>query len=88
MVDAQRYARVRWISAAAAVASASDAQLASGTLACMAPEAIGGAAPAPSMDIYSAALVLVELLTGRPLIHQSDAWRALYRTANETLRVA
>ena len=51
----------------------------------MAPEATAGAAPAPSMDIYSAALVLVELLTGRPLIHQTDTWQALYRIANETL---
>ena len=85
MVDAQRHARVMDFGLAAAVASASDAQLASGTPAYMAPEATAGAAPAPSMDIYSAALVLVELLTGRPLIHQSDTWQALYRIANETL---
>jgi serine/threonine protein kinase len=85
MVDAQRHARVMDFGMAAAVASASDAQLASGTPAYMAPEATAGAAPAPSMDIYSAALVLVELLTGRPLIHQSDTWQALYRIANETL---
>ena len=85
MVDAHRHARVMDFGLAAAVASPSDAQLASGTPAYMAPEATAGAAPAPSMDIYSAALVLVELLTGRPLIHQSDTWQALYRIANETL---
>ena len=85
MVDAHRHARVMDFGLAAAVASPSDAQLASGTPAYMAPEATAGAAPAPSMDIYSAALVLVELLTGRPLIHQTDTWQALYRIANETL---
>jgi HD-like signal output (HDOD) protein len=31
--------------------------------------------------------VLVELLTGRPLIHQTDTWQALYRIANETLEL-
>ena len=87
MVDAQRHARVMDFGMAAAVASASDAQLASGTPAYMAPEATAGAAPAPSMDIYSAALVLVELLTGQPLIHQSDTWQALYRIANEVLEL-
>ena len=49
MVDAQRHARVMDFGLAAAVASASDAQLASGTPAYMAPEATAGAAPAPSM---------------------------------------
>lgn len=87
MVDAHRHARVMDFGLAAAVASPSDAQLASGTPAYMAPEATAGAAPAPSMDIYSAALVLVELLTGRPLIHQTDTWQALYRIANETLEL-
>lgn len=87
MVDAHRHARVMDFGLAAAVASPSDAQLASGTPAYMAPEATAGAAPAPAMDIYSAALVLVELLTGRPLIHQSDTWQALYRIANETLEL-
>ena len=37
------------------------------------------------MDVYSAALVLIEMLTGRPLIHQKDTWQALYRIANENL---
>ena len=37
------------------------------------------------MDVYSAALVLIELLTGKPLIHQTDPWQALYRVAHEDL---
>ena len=51
----------------------------------MAPEPAAGAAPTPAMDVYSAALVLIEMLTGRPLIHQKDTWQALYRIANENL---
>jgi HD-like signal output (HDOD) protein len=39
------------------------------------------------MDVYSAGLVLIELLTGRPLIHQKDTWQALYRIANEPLEL-
>ncbi|MFY3384497.1 protein kinase domain-containing protein [Paracidovorax sp. MALMAid1276] len=87
MVDAQRHARVMDFGMAAQVQQPGkpDAQLASGTPAYLAPEAVAGAAPAPSMDVYAAALVLVELLSGRPLIHQKDTWQALYRIANETL---
>ncbi|WP_298208559.1 serine/threonine protein kinase [Acidovorax sp.] len=85
MVDAHRHARVMDFGLAATVQAAPDAQLASGTPAYMAPEAAAGAAPTPAMDVYSAALVLVELLTGRPLIHQKDTWQALYRIANESL---
>lgn len=85
MVDAQRHARVMDFGLAAPVQAAPDAQLASGTPAYMAPEAAAGAAPAPAMDVYSAALVLVELLSGKPLIHQKDTWQALYRLANEDL---
>lgn len=85
MIDAQRHARVMDFGMAAPVQSAPDAQLASGTPAYMAPEAAAGAAPTPAMDVYSAALVLIELLTGHPLIHQKDTWQALYRIANENL---
>lgn len=87
MVDAQRHARVMDFGMAAPVQAAPDSQLASGTPAYLAPEAAAGAAPAPAMDVYSAALVLVELLTGRPLIHQKDTWQALYRIANEPLEL-
>lgn len=85
MVDAHRHARVMDFGVAAPMQSEPNAQLISGTPAYMAPEAAAGAAPAPAMDVYSAALVLVELLTGKPLIHQKDPWQALYRAAHEDL---
>jgi len=87
MIDTQRHARVMDFGMAAPVQSEQDAQLASGTPAYLSPEAAAGAAPAPAMDVYSAALVLVEMLTGQPLIHQKDTWQALYRIANETLQL-
>ncbi|WP_052382576.1 serine/threonine protein kinase [Comamonas granuli] len=87
MVDAQRHARVMDFGLAAAAGTAPMAPSASGTPAYMAPEAAGGAAPAPSMDIYAAALVLVELLTGRPLVRQGDTWQALYHIANGELEL-
>ena len=87
MVDAHHHARVMDFGLAVAVAAHDDPLQASGTPAYMAPEATAGAIPAPSMDIYSAALVLVELLTGQPLIHQSDTWQALYRIANQALEL-
>jgi serine/threonine protein kinase len=83
MVDNQRHARVMDFGMAVPTQAAPDAQRVIGTPAYLAPEAAGGAAPAPAMDVYSAALVLVELLTGHPLMHQQDAWQALYRGTSE-----
>ena len=67
MIDAHRHARVMDFGMAAPVQAAPDAQLASGTPAYMAPEAAAGAAPTPAMDVYSAGLVLIEMLTWRQL---------------------
>ena len=83
MVDNQRHARVMDFGTAAPVQAAASAQGVVGTPSYLAPEAAGGAAPSPAMDVYSAALVLVELLTGHPLMPRQDAWQALYRSANE-----
>lgn len=84
MLDAQGHAQVMDFGVAVTTANAAQAPVA-GTPAYMAPEATKGALPAPSMDIYSAALVLVELLAGRPLMHQSDTWQGLYRIADDRI---
>lgn len=57
----------------------------SGTAAYMAPEAARGEPPAVSMDIFSAGLVLFEMLAGRPAITETDTQRALQRLAREDL---
>jgi serine/threonine protein kinase len=93
LVDAAGQARVMDFGIAARVQQqppspgAAAAQPLSGTPAYMAPEAADGAAPAPGMDVFSAALVLAELLSGRPLVAEKDAYRALYRIAHEDLQL-
>ncbi|MCE1194380.1 MAG: HDOD domain-containing protein [Acidovorax sp.] len=62
MIDAQRHARVMDFGMAGPVAPAASA----GTPAYQAPEAAAGAVSTPAMDVYSAALVLLEMLTGQP----------------------
>lgn len=68
MIDTQRHARVMDFGMAAPVPPAAPAGTpwAGGPPAYQAPEAAAGAAPTPAMDVYSAALVLVEMLTGQP----------------------
>jgi serine/threonine protein kinase len=56
-----------------------------GTPGYMSPEATHGLMPAPAMDIFSAGLVLAEMLSGKPLIAERDPYRAMYRAAHEDL---
>ncbi|ART49987.1 serine/threonine protein kinase [Acidovorax carolinensis] len=83
MVDNQRHARLMDFGMAAPLQAEPGVQGDSGTPVYLAPEAAGGAAPSPASDLYAAAVVLVELLTGRPLMQQPDGWHALYRSAGE-----
>lgn len=56
-----------------------------GTAGYMSPEAANGEAPSVCMDIFSAGVVLAELLMGKPLIQEKEAHRAIYRVLNEQL---
>ena len=56
-----------------------------GTVGYLSPEAANGEAPSASMDIFSAGMVLAELLTGKPLINEPDPYRAIYRVVHEEL---
>jgi serine/threonine protein kinase len=51
----------------------------------MSPEATRGDPPAPAMDVFSAGLVLIELLHGKPVLAERDPYRAMHRVANEDL---
>jgi serine/threonine protein kinase len=56
-----------------------------GTPGYISPEAARGATPLPAMDVFSAGVVLGELLCGRPLLQETDAMRALQRVQQEDL---
>jgi serine/threonine protein kinase len=87
LVDTTGRARVMDFGIAARVRSPSDnaAVAVGGTVGYMSPEALAGAQPAPSMDLFACGLVLAELLMGKPLIQEADSNRALYRAAHEQL---
>ncbi len=79
--------RVSNVSTASAGNPASTQATVAGTPAYMAPEAARGAQVSPVMDVYSAGLMLAELLWGKPLQPDTDAYRAIYRAAYEPLQL-
>ncbi len=56
---------------------------ASGTPGYMSPEAAENLPPTASMDIFSAGMVLAEMLSGQPLNAERDPYRAIYRVLHE-----
>jgi|CXWL01.1.fsa_nt_gi serine/threonine protein kinase len=56
-----------------------------GTPGYLSPEAAVGASPCATMDIFSAGIVLVEMLSGKPLIAERDPYRAIYQVVHEQL---
>jgi len=86
LVDAAGRARVMDFGIAARV-HGNDAAPAGvvGTIGYLSPEAARGAAASPAMDIFSAGLVLAELLCGHRLVAETDPYRAIYRVVHEQL---
>lgn len=87
LVDGSGRARVMDFGIAARVrTNANGAEVdVGGTVGYLSPEAIAGVQPVASMDLFGCGLVLAELLTGKPLIHEIDMNRAMYRVAHEQL---
>ena len=56
-----------------------------GTAGYMSPEAARGDAPVPAMDVFAAGVLLGELLSGAPLLRESDPMRAVERVQREDL---
>ena len=54
-----------------------------GTPGYMSPEAARGEPPSPLMDVFSAGLMLIEMLSGQRLIAERDPYRAIHRAATE-----
>ncbi len=58
-----------------------------GTPGYISPEAARGDPPSPAMDVFSAGVLLIEMLTGERLLRETDARRALQRVVNEDLQL-
>lgn len=56
-----------------------------GTPGYVSPEAAQGAPASALMDVFSAGLVLAEMLAGQPLIVEADPMRAIHRVVHEQL---
>ena len=84
LMDAQGRPRVMDFGIAARVSDAHDGRIA-GTPGYISPEAIGGAAPHPLMDVFAAGMMLGQMICGRPLLMERDPYRALERTQKEDM---
>ena len=89
LMDADGRARVMDFGIAARLADerSQDVGTICGTAGYISPEAARGAAPQPSMDVFAAAVVLTEMLSGQPLLREHDPVRALERVQAEDLLV-
>ena len=86
LVDETGRARVMDFGIAARAQKAgSKAVTSAGTPGYLSPEAARGDAPCPAMDVFSAGLVLGELLTGTQLLLENDPYRAMYRLLHEQI---
>ena len=84
LMDAQGRPRVMDFGIAARVSDKHDGRIA-GTPGYIAPEAIGGAAPHPLMDVFAAGMMLGQMICGRPMLMERDPYRALERIQKEDI---
>lgn len=86
LIDARGRPRVMDFGIAARVST--DANAPSrivGTPGYISPEAARGAPPHPQMDVFAAAVMLAEMLSGQRLNHDPDPWRAIQRVQSVDL---
>jgi serine/threonine protein kinase len=79
-------ARVMDFGIAARISGGSDGRIV-GTPGYLSPEAARGEAPSPCMDVFSAGVMLAELLIGHRLMVERDPMRALQRVQVEDLQL-
>ncbi|MEO6280553.1 protein kinase domain-containing protein [Roseateles sp.] len=86
LIDARGRARVMDFGIAARVSPATSAPTRIvGTPGYISPEAAAGAPPHPQMDVFAAAVMLAEMLSGQRLNHDPDPWRAVQRVQTTDL---
>ncbi len=84
LMDAQGRPRVMDFGIAAKVSDKHDGRIV-GSPGYISPEAIGGAAPHPLMDVFAAGMMLGQMICGRPMLAESDPYRALERIVKEDI---
>ncbi|MBV8124834.1 MAG: HDOD domain-containing protein [Burkholderiaceae bacterium] len=88
LLDTKGRARVMDFGIAARVSEATDAarpRRVVGTPGYLSPEAARGESPTPQMDVFAAAVVLAEMLSGQRLNFSTDPWQAVQRVQDEDL---
>jgi len=85
LIDAKGLPRVMDFGIAARVAAPSPTQRIVGTPGYLSPEAARGEPPTASMDVFAAAVLLAELLSGRRLNYDPDPWKAVRRVSESEL---
>ena len=85
LVDVAGRARVMDFGIAARIDDPGNHDQVVGTPGYMSPEATQGGLPTAAMDVFSAGVVLVEMLSGHKLVNERDPFRAMHRIANEDL---
>jgi eukaryotic-like serine/threonine-protein kinase len=86
LIDARGRARVMDFGIAARVSPATNAPARIvGTPGYISPEAARGAPAHPQMDVFAAAIMLAEMLSGQRLNHDPDPWRAVQRVQSTDL---
>ncbi|MBL0147409.1 MAG: HDOD domain-containing protein [Ideonella sp.] len=87
LIDDTGRPRVMDFGIAARVNDAGDGRIV-GTPGYLSPEAAAGAAPAASMDVFSAGMVLAEMLAGIALVRERDPMVAVQRVREEDFALA
>ena len=85
LIDTAGRARVMDFGIAARLHDPGNLDQVVGTPGYMSPEATQGGLPTATMDVFSAGIVLVELLSGERLINERDPYRAMHRVASQDL---
>jgi HD-like signal output (HDOD) protein len=85
LMDEQGRPHVMDFGIAARVSDSGDGRIV-GSPGYISPEAIGGAAPHPLMDVFAAGMMLGQMLCGRPMIDERDPYLALQRIAHEDVQ--